>query len=100
MHVLRTGRQLLYVPVDPPPGITDITVYDGEIALIPDNGAEPEEADWHAADWIGGKLALLIGPGGNGVEYPAGEYMAFARVTAGVERPVMTSGRVRIGLGR
>jgi hypothetical protein len=96
VHVLASSKTYVYIPIDPPPGI-DPTAYPVEAALIPDKGEEPAETDWHPASWIGGEAALLVGPGG-GTVYPEGEYFAFARVTAGVEKPVLPSGRVRVGM--
>jgi hypothetical protein len=98
MHILATSKTYMYIPVSPPATVPDVTVYSPEAALIADNGTEPGDTDFHPASWIGGEVALLIGPGG-GTVYPAGEYMAFARITAGSEKPVLPSGRVRIGLG-
>jgi hypothetical protein len=94
--ILATSKTYLYIPIDPPASAGDLTQYMPEAALIADDGTEPGEGDWKPAEWIGGELALLVGPGGS-VTYPVGEYFAFARVTAGTERPVMPSGRVRIG---
>lgn len=97
MRVLATSRTYVYIPVDPPPGIGDVTQYQAEAALIPDDGTEPADTDYHVAIWLRGEVALLVGPGGT-VQYPAGDYFAFARITAGAEQVVLPSGRVRIGL--
>ena len=96
MHILRTSLGYCYIPVDAPPGI-DPTLYPCDIAIIDDDGTEPEEADWYEAIWLDGEAALLLGPG-SAADFPDGEYMAFVRVSAGIERPVLPSGRVRIGL--
>jgi hypothetical protein len=98
VQILATTKENLFIPVDPPDSAGDVTQYVCEAALIHDDGTEPAEEDYHPATWIGGEVALLVGPGG-GIEYPAGDYMAFARITAGAERPVMRSGRVRVGGG-
>jgi hypothetical protein len=90
-----TSREYMYIPVSPPPAVPDVTVYPCEAALVADDGSEPADGDYHAASWIGGEVALLVGPGA--VTYLPGDYMAFARLTAGLEQPVMKSGRVRIG---
>jgi hypothetical protein len=92
-----TSKINVLIAIDPPPGV-DPTVYVPQACLIPDDGTEPAEADWKPATWINGEVALLVGPGG-GIIYPQGSYMAFARLDAGTEKPVMRSGRVRIGLG-
>lgn len=97
MQIPASSKVNVFIPIDPPAYAGDVTQYQGEAALITDlTGTEPLDADYHPADWIGGELALLVGPGG-GVVYPPGEYMAWARITAGDERPVLPSGRVRIG---
>jgi hypothetical protein len=93
-----TSKIYLYIPVDPPDNVPDPTVYPPEIALIADDGTEPKDTDYHAASWIGGEMALLVGPGG-GTVFAEGDYFAFGRLTAGQEKPVMPSGRVRIGRG-
>ena len=96
MQILGTSREYVLIGVDAPARAGDITGYPVQAALVPDDGREPAEGDWQPAIWIGGEAALLVGPDGD-VDYPPGEYMAFARVTAGAERPVMKSGRVRVG---
>jgi hypothetical protein len=93
-----TSKVYLYIGVDPPDGVADVTAYPPEVALIADDGTEPADGDYHPASWIGGEMALLVGPGG-GTVFPEGDYMAFGRLTAGQEKPVMPSGRVRIGRG-
>jgi hypothetical protein len=99
MRILATSRTYMYIPIDPPADVGDVTQYPPEAALIADDGTEPLDVDYQAASWISGKIALLIGPGGNGaVQYIAGDYFAFARITAGIEQVVLPSGRVRIGL--
>lgn len=99
MRILATSRVYVRIPIDPPEGVPDVTVYTPEAALIADDGTEPIEEDWQSATWIKGEAALLIGPG-TPLEavYKPGDYMAFARITAGAERVVLPSGRVRIGM--
>lgn len=100
--LLATSRAYMFVPVTGPLG-TDLTQYPVELALIADTGTEPADADYHAGQWLapdtaaGKQAALLVGPGGGGVTYLPGEYMAYVRITAGLERPVLRAGRVRIG---
>jgi hypothetical protein len=101
MRVLATSRTYMYITIDPPPWIGDITALPDppEAALIADDGTEPADGDYHTAIWLRGQVALLIGPGGNGaIAYTAGDYFAFARITAGAEQVVLPSGRVRIGM--
>jgi hypothetical protein len=99
---LAASLAYIFVPWTSPVGV-DPTQFTVDIALCPDDGREPASGDFHAAVWMspGGtaapkEAALLVGPGGAAV-YAAGEYMAFARITAGAERPVFPAGRVRIG---
>jgi hypothetical protein len=102
MSQLATSRVLVQFPISGPVSAGNLTQYPVEVALIADNGAEPADGDYHAGSWIDGEAALLVGPAGGGfpagVIYPAGDYMAFGRVTAGVERPVVKSGRWKIGM--
>src|ERR1700748_3382651 len=99
MRVPATSRTYIYIPVVGPDSAGDLTQYTVEAALIDDDGSEPLSGDWHAATWIGGEAALLVGPGGGAATlYQAGDYFAFARGTAGDEKPVIPSGRVRIGM--
>ncbi|MEV4749063.1 hypothetical protein AB0K21_22015 [Streptosporangium sp. NPDC049248] len=63
-------------------------------------GAEPEESDWWPAEWAsssggGVRARILIGPGSD-VILVDGTYMAWARVTGAVERPVLPAGLVPI----
>ena len=106
MQIPVSSRIRLYVPVWPPHG-TDPTIYPVEIALT-GIGDEPADADYHPAEWAAGRVTVLpavweawmmVGPGGTGVVFPPGDYMAWARVDVGPldERPVLKSGRVRIG---
>jgi hypothetical protein len=98
VQIPSTSTIWMYIPIDPPDTVPDVTIYPGEAALIPDDGTEPADGDYHDAEWINGELALLVGPGPAGAVYPTGDYMAFARITAGAEIPVLKSGRVRIGV--
>jgi hypothetical protein len=105
MYVPATSRIRMFVPISIPRGMTDWVTLPGSIALVHDDdertaeGTEPGDADWHAAVWIGRSLTLIIsGPGRGGTaEYDPGDYMAWAVIDAGAERPVLRSGRVRIG---
>jgi hypothetical protein len=96
-----TSTEYLFVPVFGPQG-TDPTQYTAQVALVAE-GREPGDGDWHAATWLAPapaqdpQAALLVGPGTGAVAYPQGEYVAWAKLAAGSEAPVMKSGRVRIG---
>ncbi len=102
MMQLASSLAYLFVPLYGPKG-TDLTQYAVDLALITDAGAEPSSGDWHAATWLSPdgikpkEAALLIGP--TAQVYASGEYMCYARITAGAEKPVLPSGRVRIGAG-
>ncbi len=103
MGQLATSLEYVFVPWSGPAG-TDLTQYAVDVALIPDNGAEPGSGDWHAGAWIAPQpgaakeAALDTGPGGP-QQYAAGTYMVFSRLTVSAqEKPVVKSGRWRIGL--
>ena len=102
MQIPSTSQIRLFLPVWPPVG-TDPTVYPVFVALIPDEGDEPEDADWVAGEWAGTKgawEASLLPPAPWGDLYPDGQYVAWVRIDARVgtgERPDLKAGRVRIG---
>src|SRR5258707_1069057 len=102
MMQLASSLAYLFVPLYGPKG-TDLTQYAVGRALTPDAGAEPSSGAWPAAPWLSPdgikpkEAALLIGPAAQ--VYASGEYMCYARITAGAEKPVLPSGRVRIGAG-
>lgn len=90
-----TSREYVLIPVSAPASVPDITALDADIAIVPEGQGEPGEADWHAATWLNGEAALLVGP--DAQVYAAGEYMAWVRITAAPEQPVMVAGRLRVG---
>ena len=101
MQIPSTSRIRMFVPVYGPLGI-DLTGYPCFVALIPDeDGREPDDAEYHDGEWVGGEASLKPPGGGRwGVDYPAGEYMCWVRVDALAaldEEPVLKAGRVRIG---
>lgn len=96
MLIPATSRIWMFVPIDGPVTTDVLVTYVPEVALVADDGNDPAEADWQDATWIDGEAALLVGPDGT-ITYPPAEYMAYARLTAGAERVVLQSGRVRIG---
>ena len=97
-RILATSTEYVRIPIDHPDDIDPEQYGPPEACLHADNGTEPGEDEWMPAAWIGGEVALLVGPGTGGHVYQPGDYMAFARVTADVEQLVLPSGRVRIGL--
>jgi hypothetical protein len=98
MRILESSRPYMYISLDGPDTAGDLTQYPVQVALIPDNGSEPGDGDWHDADWIDGQAALLLGPGSPAGAWTSGDYYAFARITAGLEELVLPSGRVRVGM--
>jgi hypothetical protein len=101
---LASSLAYLFIPLYGPASLGDLTQYPVDLALITDAGAEPAAGDWHAATWLSPdgikpkEAALLVGP--TAQAYASGEYMCYARITAGAEKPVLPSGRVRIGAGQ
>lgn len=94
MHINATSTEYLYIPVHGPDGV-DLTVYAVEIALVAEDAGEPSAGDWKAATWENGDARLLVSAG----DYADGLYMAWVKITAGVETPVLRSGRVQVGAG-
>lgn len=108
MYLPVTSRAQVLIPLTGPPGV-DLTQYAAEIAMVADTGTEPLDADYHAATWVdrAGNAAtgntprpvfasITVGVGSSN-PYPAGQYMAYARLTVGGSKPVLPSGRVRVG---
>lgn len=100
MVIPQSSLVRMFVPVHGPAGV-DLTAFPVELALVPE-GAEPTDGDYHAASWVvpeagdAPEPSLVIGSP-TGVPYLASNYMAWARLTAADERPVLKAGRVRIG---
>jgi len=71
------------------------------IAIIPWSSPEqePDDGDYIAATWEGdtGWASIHIGPGTPHV-FEAGEYVVWARLTAGDRKPVRRSGLLTIGV--
>jgi hypothetical protein len=100
VHLPRTSQIRLFIPIEPPRGVTDWRLFPAFIALVPDvEGVEPADSDYFPAVWIG-KDVTLMPPGGGrwGQDWPDGDYMAWAKIDASPDEiPVLRSGRVRIG---
>jgi hypothetical protein len=94
VHVVTGSKEYLQFPVYGPAGV-DLTAFPVEVAIVTEAHGEPDVADpaWTAAAWTAGLVTFLILPGA----LPAGDYVVYARVTAGAEKPVLESGRLRIG---
>ena len=104
MYVPVTSRIRMFVQIQVPRYMTqpEWQALPGELALIKDvEGEEPADGDYHPALWIGKALSMVVaGPDDDSpvsVKYPPGDFMAWARIHAGDERPVLRSGRVRVG---
>jgi len=92
MMILATSVEKIVIAIDGP--ADDLTPFTPYVALVADDGSEPGDSDYHAATWLSpSTMAYLPAKG----QYPAGLYMAFARVVATPEDVRMRSGRVRIG---
>jgi hypothetical protein len=104
VQILASSRVYLFIPLSGPAGTDWAALPPPLIALIRDDGSEPSDTDFTTGVWMapdpasGPEAALLVGPGGT-VALPAGTYMAFARLVAGVEQVTVPSGRVRVGAG-
>jgi hypothetical protein len=101
VYVPASSRIRVFIQIQVPRYMTqpEWQALPGEIAMIKDvEGEEPAETDWQPAMWIGKALSMVIGEGGtSSVPYPPGDFMAWARIHAGEEVPVLRSGRVRVG---
>lgn len=95
------SKEYIFIPVTGPAGV-DLTVFQVDVALIPDTQVTVGAGDWVAGSWLAPQAgaakeaARLI----DSTLFAAGEYMAFARVTASPEQVVKRSGRVRISDAR
>lgn len=82
--------------------IVDPTGATVEAAFMLTDSAQPETADWKAAEWtttaIGGFVAqCLVGPGGSFVTAAQTLYTCWLRITfAGGEQIVRQSGQLRV----
>ncbi|QFY09631.1 hypothetical protein GBF35_25910 [Nonomuraea phyllanthi] len=89
------SREFLYVYVEGATGNEAV-----EMAFTaPD--AKPIDTDWRTAEWgppqpDGADAKILVGPGDGAVPLPAGTHLAWVRVTAVDEQPVLSSGLVPI----
>lgn len=98
MLLQTTSREYVLIPVSAPASVPDVTALGAEIAIVAESMGEPGDTDWHAAEWLGGEAALLVGPGAQA--YGPGEYMAWVRITSDPELIVLQAGRVRVGDAR
>jgi hypothetical protein len=101
VQIPATSRITMFVPVWGPLG-QDLTSFPCEVALIPDEGREPDPGEYHPGVWIDGEATLKPpGPAGTkwGDVFGDGQFVAWVRVDAAAldEDVVMKAGRVRIG---
>jgi hypothetical protein len=99
VYIPVTSRIRMFIQIQVPRYATNWQALPAEIAMIKDvEGEEPADTDYHPALWIGKAVTMLVGDGGPpAVAYPPGDFMAWARIHAGDEVPVLRSGRVRVG---
>lgn len=98
MYIPAASRPELRIPVYPPAG-TDLGAVPVQLAFMPDDGTEPADADWVTAAWAddsSSEAVLVIGPDTATVLAP-GEYMVWVALASGEARPVLPSGRLRVG---
>ncbi|GAA1770029.1 hypothetical protein [Nonomuraea bangladeshensis] len=89
------SREFLYVFVEGATGNEDV-----EMAFTAP-GVKPGVGDWRPAEWEppkadGADAKILVGPGEGAVALPEGTHLAWVRVTAVDEQPVLPAGLVPI----
>ncbi|MFF6985613.1 hypothetical protein [Streptomyces sp. NPDC010273] len=86
-----TSREYVHVPVS---GSPDLDIRP-ELAFLttPNN---PEDDDWHQAEWHEGAARTRIGPNGDVTDLAPGRYRIWIRFTAGPERPVINAGLLHL----
>ena len=91
-----TSTEYVYIPVRGPAGI-DLTQLAVDVAIVGAAAGEPGSTDWKAAVWFtapnGDTEAKVLYTAG---DYPVGGYMAYVRVHATPQLPVIEAGRIRI----
>ena len=86
-----TSREPLYVPFS-----EDLSTAGVQLAVVLESQGEPDDADYHATTWESGEAVLPIGKDSS-VELAPGEYVVWARWTAGSYQPVRRSGVLTVG---
>lgn len=74
----------------------DASAYPAQIAIVLDAAGEPEDDDYHDADWDGTDATIVIGAGSD-VALAEGEYAVWTRITTADERPVRRAGTLTVG---
>jgi len=99
MQLNATSTEYLFCPVRGPAGV-DLTAFPVAIALVGEQAGEPASGDYQTAAWAGSpapgitEARLLVTAGSLAV----GAYMAWVKVTATPEVPVIKAGRVTVGV--
>jgi hypothetical protein len=94
VRVVTGSVEYIPFPVSGPPGV-DVTTLPLECAIVTEAHGEPPPADpaWTAGLWLNGMAAALV----DETVLGNGDYVVFGRLTAPPEKPVVRSGRVRLG---
>ncbi len=103
MQLNVTDQRYVVVPLYGPPGV-DLTQYTVVMAIIAEANGEPQPGDYAAAEWVTGSADVARGSAQaqqlvTANSLTAGAYMAWAKVQAGSEIPVLASGRILVGAG-
>jgi hypothetical protein len=92
--IASTSTEYLHVPVTAPAGV-DLTGAPVRIAVVAHRN-NPDDTEWHTADWNSGTARILIGPGGD-LELDAGDYNVWINIDpAGSEDVVRRAGTLGI----
>lgn len=86
-----TSHEPLYVEFS-----ADLSAAGVELAVVLESQGEPDDGDYHATTWQGSEVVLPIGKD-SGVPLSPGEYVVWARWTAGDYQPVRRSGVLTVG---
>ena len=98
MQLYTTSTEYVFIPVRGPKGV-DLTAFPVSMAIVDEQAGEPAGGSYSAAAWATNpdtgatECRLLITAG----SLAAGSYMAWVKVTATPEVPVMQAGRIRVG---
>ena len=71
MVIPSSSTEYLHIPVTLPAGV-DSSATPVRVALVA-HRSNPGDSEWHAADWAGGDVRILIGPD-SGIVLAAGDY--------------------------
>ncbi|MET8866524.1 hypothetical protein ABZW11_26600 [Nonomuraea sp. NPDC004580] len=88
-----SSREPLYVPFS-----EDLSSAGVQLAVVLASEGEPDDAQYHNADWDSGSSEAVL-PVGRDSEVPLapGEYVVWARWTVGDFQPVRRSGTLTVG---